>query len=295
MAVLGPGSIGTYVASKMHRAGYETMLIGKESNRKLIQEGGYRIRESIGNEYTFLPNFSTKLEFRPDILFITSKYQHLEDALDKTPRDLLEKTLILPLLNGFLHYDLLRKRLGNNVLTGTIGGIDARKNGRELEVKTSKLEISMASALVQAPKLEQLENVIREAGIPVIWYKSEKEVIWGKFARLSIISSLTAAAQRELGFVRTNDYWRNVLEQMLKEVADVAIHDGFVINKQDVLDRIDSLPEGLNTSLQRDVAQRRPSELDAITGAVIQLGKKYRIDVTYFEMVYDQIKSHYTI
>jgi 2-dehydropantoate 2-reductase len=49
---------------------------------------------------------------------------------------------------------------------------------------------------------------------------------------------------------------------------------------------VDSLPEDGTMSMQRDVIEGRPSELDAQTGAVIRLGEARGVAVPVHRLIY---------
>ena len=51
------------------------------------------------------------------------------------------------------------------------------------------------------------------------------------------------------------------------------------------------MPDNLTTSLQRDIANNKDSELDAIIGAVISSGKKFKCSTNTFEEIYNIIKE----
>jgi 2-dehydropantoate 2-reductase len=175
-----------------------------------------------------------------------------------------------------------------------IGGIDARKDGSNLHVNTNNLELLFATENNDLlDKMEAIANVLTEIGLFSKTYKSEKEVIWQKLGRLSIVSSLTAAAEQNLGFIRNDPNWKKILLRLIDEVVEIAHHDGFEIKYDDILKKIETMPNNLTTSLQRDVSKKLPSELDAIVGAIINLGKKNNCNTETFEYMYHLISSKY--
>jgi len=52
---------------------------------------------------------------------------------------------------------------------------------------------------------------------------------------------------------------------------------------------MDSLPANSTTSMQRDIAEGRPSEVDAWNGAVVRLGRKAGVAVSLHEFIYDSL------
>ena len=55
----------------------------------------------------------------------------------------------------------------------------------------------------------------------------------------------------------------------------MASREGSKIDYKEVMTKIDSLPYGLTTSMQRDIAKGQPSELDAIAGAIVRRGARH--------------------
>ena len=56
---------------------------------------------------------------------------------------------------------------------------------------------------------------------------------------------------------------------------------------QRTLQRYDGLPPESTTSLQRDVMEGKPSELDAQLGAVVRMGREIGVVTPVCEMLYD--------
>ncbi len=52
---------------------------------------------------------------------------------------------------------------------------------------------------------------------------------------------------------------------------------------------VDSLPTDATTSLQRDIADGKPSELEAWNGAVVRLGKEVGIATPLHEFIYHSL------
>jgi 2-dehydropantoate 2-reductase len=84
---------------------------------------------------------------------------------------------------------------------------------------------------------------------------------------------------------------RKFLEEIVREGAVVALHEGVDINPDEVIKQIDSLPETLTTSLQRDVQAQIPSELESITGGVLRLAESYGISAPAHQRAYGLIKK----
>src|SRR5207249_11026556 len=82
-----------------------------------------------------------------------------------------------------------------------------------------------------------------------------------------------AASQRPVGELRSDEEWRSRLEDAVSEACAVAAADGVELTPGEEWEIIDAMRHELTTSTARDVAAGRPSELDAITGAVVRAGR----------------------
>jgi 2-dehydropantoate 2-reductase len=82
---------------------------------------------------------------------------------------------------------------------------------------------------------------------------------------------------------------RELLRSVIAEGADVGRAKGVSL-ADDVVDtlmkRIDGLPDGMVASMQKDIMEGRPSELDAQTGAMIRLGRATKISTPANEFIY---------
>jgi 2-dehydropantoate 2-reductase len=52
---------------------------------------------------------------------------------------------------------------------------------------------------------------------------------------------------------------------------------------------VDSLPYNGTASLQRDIAEGKPSELDAWNGAVVRLGREVSVEVPLNTFIYNRL------
>jgi 2-dehydropantoate 2-reductase len=99
--------------------------------------------------------------------------------------------------------------------------------------------------------------------------------MWSKLARLCALALTTSASDRPIGYVRSDPRWRSALEGAIKETVAVANADGASLRAQDTLAELDAAHAELGSSMQRDIAAGRPTELDAIAGAVLRAGQRH--------------------
>ena len=82
---------------------------------------------------------------------------------------------------------------------------------------------------------------------------------------------------------------RALAEKALREVMSVAAARNVTLPDDafdTVMQRIDALSPDSTASLQRDVLEGKPSELDAQLGAVVRLGKNTGVATPLFEFMF---------
>lgn len=58
-----------------------------------------------------------------------------------------------------------------------------------------------------------------------------------------------------------------------------AAADGAVVDREEILAKVEALPATMRSSMQKDLSAGRMPELDAIGGAIIRAGRNYGLDV----------------
>ncbi|MDQ6745334.1 MAG: ketopantoate reductase family protein [Actinomycetota bacterium] len=273
VAVLGPGGVGGFLAAALERSGQAVTVIAREETAAAIAREGIRVESVRLGGFDARPGTSAALREPVDVLLVATKATGLEAALERiesTP------TLVVPLLNGLDHMELLRARFGSErVAAGTIRiEVDRPQPGRIVHTSPF-LRVDLAADDSRARSLlEPLAELLRGAEVPVQLGDSEAQILWSKLVRLNALALTTSTSDRPIGFVRSDPEWRAALEACIGEAAAVANAEGAVSDPATPLgELLDAHPE-LGSSMQRDIAAGRPPELDAIAGSVLRAGAR---------------------
>jgi 2-dehydropantoate 2-reductase len=100
--------------------------------------------------------------------------------------------------------------------------------------------------------------------------------LWEKFLFIAPFSAVGAATRKPAGAWRHVAETRSLLAAAMHEVVDLARARGVNVAREAVdrtLAFTDKLPEDATASMQRDLLEGRPSELEAQTGAIVRLGR----------------------
>jgi 2-dehydropantoate 2-reductase len=274
IAVLGPGGVGGFIAGALTRAGEEVTVLARESTAQVLARDGLHIQSVILGEFDVRPAAVTQLAEPVDVLIIATKAVGLDAALQRVQAT---PGLIVPLLNGLDHMQLLRRRFpAERVAAGTIR-IEADRPEPSRIVHTSRfLQVDLASEHAEAaPALERLSGLLNRAEVPARIGPSEAQILWSKLVRLNALALTTSATGERLGFIRSDPVWREALLGCLREGAAVARADGAELDPAKPLGELEAAHAELNSSMQRDVAAGREPELDAIAGSVLRAARRH--------------------
>jgi 2-dehydropantoate 2-reductase len=273
IAILGPGGVGGFLGAALARAGQRVTIVARESTAARIRADGIEVRSAYLGDFNARPEAVADLMTAPDALLVATKATGLAAALERIQAP---PGVVVPLLNGLDHMELLRTRFGaDRVAAGSIR-IEADRPAPATIVQTSPfLRVDLASrqpALL--PRLEELARSCEQAGVPATVSPDEGQIMWEKLVRLNALALTTSATDRPIGFIRTDPEWRRALAACIEEAAAVARADGARIDGPARLAELDDAHAELGSSMQRDIAAGREPELDAITGSVLRAARR---------------------
>jgi 2-dehydropantoate 2-reductase len=281
-AILGPGGVGGFLAAALARAGEDVVIVGREQTAAHINREGLVVRSARLGDFDAHPRAVAMLDEPVEVLLVATKSAGLRAGLERIRS---RPELVVPLLNGLDHMRVLRERFGDGrVAAGSIR-IESDRPQPGLIVQTSPfLRVDLASddpAL--AERLERIREMLERADVPAQVGPNEAQILWSKLVRLNALACTTSAADRPVGFIRTDPEWRAALIGCIEEGAAVANADGAKIDPGARLAELDAAHAELGSSMQRDIAAGRVPELDAIPGAVLRAGARLGIDCPTIE------------
>jgi len=277
-AVLGPGGVGGFLGALLARAGDDVLILAGEETARAIGEGGLRIESQKFGNFTVSVPTASRLTHPVEACLITVKATHLREAVDRVPAKELGSGLAIPFLNGLEHVAYLRNVYPPASVVAATIRIETTRAAAGLIRQTSPFVlIDMAASPSNRDRVDSIAAHMRAAGLDVRIRDDELAMLWDKFALLAPMALLTTHERANVGVIRTKRRADTVA--VIGEVAAVAAADGVHIDADAVLRLFDSVPETMESSMQRDQATGRALELDALGGALLRRAAKAGIEV----------------
>jgi len=278
VAILGPGAVGGVLAAGFVGAGDDVVCIARSATAEVIRSEGLSLRH--GEDVRVVrPRVETALREPAELLLVTVKAPALDDALARVEA---RPEFVVPLLNGIEHMETLRGRFPDSRVVGaSIGRIEAWLERPGVVVQpTAAVVMTVASG---APV-----ELLRRSGVDVRVDGSAEEVLWEKLARQAATAAATTITQRPVGELRSDPEWRARFRRAIDEACEVAAADGVTLSPDAEWAIIEGMPPLLTSSTARDIAAGVPSELDAITGAVVRAGRRLGVDTPVLNRMFDE-------
>jgi 2-dehydropantoate 2-reductase len=290
VAVLGPGGVGGFLAAMLAREGSSVLLLATDDASRAIAQSGLRLESQRFGNFAVSVRTAARLTDPVDACLITVKATQLRDALGRVPANALGRTLVIPFLNGIEHVDFMRAAYPSSSVAAATIRIETVKAGPGLIRQSSPFaSIEIAASANSRDRVESMAAHLTAAGLDVRIRDDELAMLWDKFALLAPMALLTTHERANAGAIRTRR--RKDAIALIGEVADVAVADGVDIDREAVLHLLDSVPESMESSMQRDEAAGRPLELDALGGALLRRAARAGIAVPVTRRLVEELQS----
>jgi 2-dehydropantoate 2-reductase len=228
-----------------------------------------------------------------DVLWITVKATQLESALRSVVVKPEVLGAIVPLLNGIDHIALLRSRFGHDRVVPASIGVESERVAPGKIVHRSplaRLNVSSIGESRLGPTLEKL----RQFGFACQFGADEMKILWNKLAFLGPYALTTTASGKAADEVSRDPVWRKRIEDCIREACAVSTATGTPLDPETFIRFLDTLPPGMRSSMQKDVAAGYPPELDAIAGPILRGAEKYGLQVPVTRELVEMIRGKST-
>lgn len=296
IVVFGTGGAGGYFGARLAKAGEDVTFVARGEHLRAIRSQGLRIEMPSG-ELAINPARATddvaQIGDVDAVLVGVKAWQVPEAALALRPIARGD-VCVLPLQNGVEAASQLAAVLGaGHVLGGLCGTFSfvagpgrIRNIGGTSFIKFAELDNR------RSERTESLRRAFERAGVRAEIPADIHKALWEKFLLVASFGGMGSVTRAPIGVIRKLPETRSLLERCMAEVLalacvrKVALADTVVA---DTMAYIDSLPPAATTSLQRDIADGKPSELEAWNGAVVRLAREAGVAVPVHELIYHSL------
>jgi 2-dehydropantoate 2-reductase len=294
IAIVGTGGVGGYFGGRLAEAGEDVTFIARGAALAALRDSGLRVDSILGN--FSLPKVFAKGRpedvGRVDVVLVCVKAWQVPEIAEGLRPLVGDGTAVVPLQNGVEAAEQLESALGRAHVVGGLCRILAFQTapghiahaGVEPVIEFAELDGR------PSPRVEGLRAAFSRArGVTVKVPENIHAALWKKFAFIAPVGGVGAVTRAPAGVFRSVPETRRMLEDAIGEVVAVGRAKavdlpGHVVTE--TLSFIDALPATATASMQRDLMEGRPSELEAQTGAVVRLGAAAGVSTPVNRLLY---------
>ncbi len=302
VCIVGAGAIGGFIGTRLAAAGVTTSALARGATLSALRQHGWRLDTAQGRVTAPLQaSDDAAMLGEHDLVVIAVKGQALSAAAQGLTPLLGRETLVLPAMNGVpwwfcrgmagfdepLHSVDAGAAIDRAIAFERVIGCVVHASSTSPE--PGLVQHKMGQGLIvgepgggRSERVQRVADLLARAGFDVthsadvrrdIWYK-----LWGNLT-MNPVSAITGAT---IDRVLADPLLREFCSAAMVEAAAIGARIGCTID-QSPEDRhaITARLGAFKTSMLQDVQAGRAVELDAIVGAVHEIGTRLRIDTPH--------------
>ncbi|REE22438.1 ketopantoate reductase [Paraburkholderia sp. BL6669N2] len=299
--VVGAGAVGGYFGGRLAAAGQDVTFLVRPGRAEKLKRDGLVISSVRGD--LSLPDPQTILAgvgAEPfDLVLLSCKAYSLDDAIDSFAPLVGESTLILPMLNGMRHIDVLNEKFGAARVLGGQCVIAATLNAEQHIVHLNDMHAITfgEQAGGTSERVQAIAEAMAGANFDTLVSDNILLRMWEKWVFLATLAASTCLMRGSVGDILAAPDGKRVIENLLGECRAVAEHNGFTMGPDFDARATQTLftPSPLTASMLRDVENHSHTEADHILGDLISRGgdaQKGEHGLSLLRIAYSHLKTY---
>lgn len=317
VCIVGAGAIGSLIGGKLAQSGQRVQFVARGPQLQALTHKGLLLRNERGEEATVdVQACDDPAQIGPqDAVFLCTKSHQLPEAVERIAPLLHKETVILPVVNGipwwycqglegpfcgrsFKSLDpegKLAKHVAPERIIGTANYLAATRVAPGVVHYLSELERTLVigePSGAETDRLDAVRNLLAQAGMrpevtprirDAIWHK-----LWGNIA-FNPVSALTHAT---MDAIAEGYQDMDLIMAIMHEARLIAEKVGAELEGS-ARTRIAAAAKirGHKTSMLQDIEAGRKTEIEAIVGAVREMGLWMEESTPHLNSLYSLVKQ----
>ena len=304
--IYGAGAVGLGLASCLLKAGQQVDLIGRTATIDALKQHGLQRTGLFGDFHSPPVQFGTGVSLGdlPDtlydfILVCTKSFDSRPAAADLAAHLKKSQTPVVLCQNGWGNAETFaeffpKDRIKNaRIITGF-----QRPQQHQVEITVHADTMHVGSLFDNdVSELEPLSAAIDQGGIPCAVTPTIGKDLWAKMLYNCMLNGLSTLFDVPYGVLGESPHTRAMMQAIAHEVFRVMPADGHSTHWETAPDYLDTfykrqLPPTYKhePSMLQDIRAGKPTEIDALNGAIVTLGKQHGIPVPINTTIHHMIQ-----
>jgi 2-dehydropantoate 2-reductase len=281
--IVGSGAVGGYFGVKLALGGHQVIFLARGAHAQAIREAGLQVETPAGlltGRGEVIEQISSARGLSVDVALVAVKAPDLKDVATGTGEALSASGVAIPLLNGLDSEVELAELIGEERVIGGVAQMAGGKLGpgrvyiRGDGFMTLAALVSSQKARVQSLTEEFASCFVCRA------HDDLNQVLWQKLLWNAPFNGICALTRRTAGDLLARPELEQLVREAMLEVVSVGRAEGVRLDEVTVdrmLQNTKRTFPNTEPSMLQDVLAGRPTECEAIQGALVRRAQKYGI------------------
>ncbi len=296
IAIFGVGAMGSLFGSRLHELAQVTLIGNWAEQLETVRREGLTLTYPDGQQTRHTLRLTNNLAEVPpaDLALILVKSHQTARAAGQAAQVLKPDGLAITLQNGLGNLELVAEAVGPQRagLGITAQGATMLAPGQLYHAGQGPTHLARLPG--REKQLAEIVALFNTAGLETSLVDNADSLVWGKLAINAGINPLTALLEVPNGALAENENWQEVMSAAANEVARIAAAQGIHLPYADAARRAAEVSQATasnRSSMLQDVSRHAPTEIEAISGAVVRFGKRLGIPTPVNQLLLDLVKA----
>jgi 2-dehydropantoate 2-reductase len=298
--VLGAGGVGGYFGGQLAASGADVTFLVRERRAAQLAADGLVI-ETPKERLVVRPNWVTAENVRADydVVLLSCKAWDLNASIAAITPAMRDDTMVVPLLNGMAHLDVLDAAFGRARVMGGSCQIAATLTREGIVRSLSEFQNILWGVRDANPRQQIVASGLAEAyGRTSVGWSVSPNVLqdmWEKLAFLCTLAGMTTLMRASVGEILATADGQAIMRRFADTCIAIATAEGFT-PRDAVRQRFDSVLQStgstMTASMLRDIESGNPVEADHIVGFMLSKARQHKLDDALLTFAYTHLKAY---
>jgi len=311
--IAGAGAIGAYIGARMTQAGFDVTLFARGPHLHAMQKHGVRVKSRKG-DFVARPKIAGSLEeVGPvEVVFLGVKAHGLPQLAPHLRPVLGPETTVVSTQNGIPWWyfqgfggewegiriervdpgGVISSAIDAHRVVGSIVyfATEIAAPGVIQHIEGDRITLGEPSGM-RSDRCRTIAEALIASGLRCPVTMRIRQEIWVKLLGNASLNPVSALTRATLGEILRDSEVRSLIRNIMREVEAVSHKLGMELPV--TVDQRIAGAEKVGehkTSMLQDIEAGRPTELEALVGAVVELGERVGLPMSYTRTVYSCAK-----
>lgn len=290
--VFGAGALGSVLGALLSRR-QNVLLVTRGEHLEAIKKEGLTIDGLIHENFQLSSDDSSSLKGKYDIILVTTKAYATEEAANACKDLLSEGGVVMTVQNGIGNAEKLAKVFGREKVVAGVTSMAAHRIRPGTVNYVAEGEILIGSLTNDPRPMKVIEEAFKKTRIRTVRSENITGAIWSKAIVNAAINTLTTVFDVRNGAIAENPVLRNLAMNICEEGMGVAKAWGIRLEPPDVSNYMLDIAKRTaanKSSMTMDIELKRRTEIDAISGIIIEAGRSKGVETPTISRLYTIVK-----